>query len=521
MRAAVDPGRGWSGSAWVWARRLTQSLALVTIVLAPLLGGWQRLDRSEMAVFAAGGWDLPDTVRGRLPLGDRPTKAYDALVLHGGGSAVEYLSVPVVDPVAGSAALLRTGLSWKLAIAFGLPLLLAALLGRVFCGWLCPFGVIARATRSVLARLPWHPPVWRLPDRRPLRWLILGGAVAISVVGVQAAVFFFLPHLAVQQTVYAYWLLGGGGAIAGVLLGLIAAGLVFGPTAYCATLCPTGAALNLAARGKRVGVTLDDPKACGKHCHLCDSACWLGLHPASGDPGPDCDSCARCFPVCPRDNLRVAVGKPRRRHLPVVAAGLLLALAAPAAAQPRAPTKPDYLLNGERELDGVTVAVSMVDQTGVKLDLDWSEAEQGIELSLFVARGTRGDADERGLLPAREVYTGPLEVELRPAGGDPVALSWDAPNSPVSTQGTEIYRRRIEVDIEPGDEVVVRAIPGWLARDVRWTVPAAGTAPGAGATLLVAAAAALIFMGLLSLALAVPDRAGAAQPLRGPDGNGS
>lgn len=502
MRLQLQPGAGW-----VWARRAAQLLAFLAIVFAPLLGGWQRMDRTEMAVFSAQGWDLPDVVRDRLPMAERPAQAYDALVLRGGGSAVEYASVPVIDPVAGAAVIVRGPFDGRLLLAFALPLLFAALVGRVFCGWLCPFGVVARGTRALLTRMPWKLPAWELPARRPLRWVVLGGVVLAGAVGAHAVLFLFLPHLLVQQTVYAMWLLGGGGAILGALVGLIVAGVFFGPTTYCATLCPTGAALGLVGRRKLVHLTLQEPAACGKHCHLCNSACWLGLDPASGDPGPDCDSCGRCTAVCPRTNMRVAAGAPRRRHLPVVAAALLVAAASPSAAQAetRAPHKPTYILDGERVIDGVTVAVSAVDHTGVKLDLDWASSEQGVEISVFIARGARGAADERGVLPGRDVYHGALTVVLD-REDEERELVWTAPNSPVSTQGTSIYRRRTLARLRPGDEVIVRAVPGWLQRDVRFTVPAPGTAPGWRAVLGIGIAAALVFGGLCSLALAVPDQ---------------
>ena len=83
-------------------------------------------------------------------------------------------------------------------------------------------------------------------------------------------------------------------------------------------------------------------------------------------------------------------------------------------------------------------------------------------------------------------------------------ISWPAPNSPISTQGTSIYRQRTRAQLRPGDRVTVRAVPGWLARDQVWTVPARGTAPAATSTLWFALGAALVFGGLCSLALAVP-----------------
>ena len=42
----IAPGRSWRG-----LRRLTQALMIAAILVSPLLGGWQRLDRTRMATW--------------------------------------------------------------------------------------------------------------------------------------------------------------------------------------------------------------------------------------------------------------------------------------------------------------------------------------------------------------------------------------------------------------------------------------------------------------------------------------
>ncbi len=501
------------GAAWKWARRLTQLLALVTILGAPLLGGWQRLDRTELAMWGSEGWNLPLGVRDELSLGDAPAKAYDALYLTGGGVAVEYLSIPAMDPVVGSVAAVRGGVSGRTVLALALPLLLALVAGRVFCGWFCPFGVVARTLSYALERVPWKHPTFRVPRRRPLRWLILGGTVLASMFGLQVAVFMFLPHLLMQQSVYAMWLLGGGGAILGAFLGLVVAGLIFGPTVYCATLCPTGAVLGLVGRARLVRVTLAEPSVCGTKCGLCSRACWLHLDPDSGDPGPDCDNCARCFDACPRDNM--VLRPPNKRgfkRLPIVTGVLAVVagslLGTPVAdAQVKAEKKPTLLMSAERVVDDVTVSVAIVDYAGVKLLADEASSLDGIGISVFIARGTRGLADERGLLPSRDFYTGPLAVSLRGRNGKVKAsIGHREPTSPMSTPKRSIYRKRVPVKALPGDTLVIEPIEGWLERRLVLTVPPKGIAPTRRTTMWFFGGALLLFAGLLSLALAVPGR---------------
>lgn len=510
------------GRAWRWARRLTQCVAILAIVLAPFLGGWQRLDRAEMATWDDDGWNLPVWARDALPLGDRPGQAYDSLILVGGGLGVEYAGIPAIDPVAGLATLLHAQITPRFAIALAIPILLALLGGRLFCGWMCPFGVIARGLEAVLERLPWHRRRRAIPDRRPLRWLILLISFVASALGVHIVLLAFLPHLLVQQSLYSVWLLGGGGVVLALFLGLLVAAVALGPTVYCATLCPTGALFSFLGRKKLIRLEVARPSECGSHCSLCDNACWLQLHPASGDPGPDCDSCARCVTVCPQTNLEVAVARSRPKRLPVISsmvAGVILSFLGGALTvtssgcsddtdtRTLAMVKPDLIFDGEvrresrvirqsspgvagaetrSEPDVVTVALSIVDQRGIKLDPDSWQELSGVELSAYVTRGPGA------------FYRGPLALRV----GD-IDVRFDRPTSPRSTPVRSIYRRNLPVQLAPGTMVVIEPIPEWLDEPVSWRIDPPGVARSWTTMIEVTLGAALIFAGLLALALAM------------------
>lgn len=503
MKAAFSVNGHKPGRGWVWTRRLTQGVFFFMLLVSPVLGGWQRLDRTDMALWESDGWNLPSDLRDRLPLAQWPARAYDSMVAIGGGSAAEIASIPAVDPVAGTASLFAGHITWRFLVALLIPMLLAAVLGRVFCGWMCPFGTLSRWLATLRPRRP-----FRIPRHRPIRWLVLVGVMLASALGAHAVLFFFLPHLLVQQSIYSMWLLGGGGAALGALLGIVVAGLFFGPTMYCATLCPTGAFLGLLGRFKVLRIGLEKPSECGAHCEICDRVCWLGLEPSSGDPGPDCDSCTRCFERCPKVNMRVGV---RRKHLPVIM-GALLAVALPASAS-AATEKPELLLNAEVRRGDVSIGVSVVNLEGVKLDPDDVRSQHGVEVSTTFARGPLGEADERGEYPLREMYAGPLAVSLRTAAQD-YELTFDAPNHPRSTLRRSIYRSHVDLRMGPGDEVEIAPIEGWLDKPLRVRIPSRGVAPSVSDTLWSALAAFLVFAGLLSIAVTAPSLPGRHSPPR-------
>ncbi|MCA9540892.1 MAG: 4Fe-4S binding protein [Myxococcales bacterium] len=505
------PGRGWRV-----VRRFTQAALLLTLCAAPFLGGWQRLDRNNLANWDGHGWDLPPVLLDLLPLGDAPATVYEANQMLGGGAAAALAGVPALDPIAGLFATLGGAFTWKLLLAWSLPLLLSLLAGRVFCGWFCPFGVLARFGDGLFERLPWRPKPIRLPRRRPVRWLVLAAVVLAGFFGFQLALYLVLPHVLVQMSAYSFWLLGGGGAVFGWLIGLLLAGLVFGPTTYCATVCPTGAALSLGGHLRRARVFIAAPSECGARCNLCTRACWLQLDPASGDPGPDCDLCARCFDACPRTNLRVGLVATAARAGQRLTEGLPLALAlfaglaalAPAPAQAEAATQPRLLLDARVTRGDVQAAFSVVDVNGVRLDADDPTPQRGVDISLFVARGDLSDPGDDGRIASRRWYEGPVTFRLVAADGELLHRgAFEKPNEPRSTPRRRIYRARIDVPLAPGDAIEIEPIEGWLTAQVRVVLPTKGAGAGLARLLWAALAGTLVFGGLFAIALALPDRA--------------
>ena len=508
-KASASGSRG--GKGWIYFRRFTQLLALFAIIVAPFLGGWQRLDRNYLSAWDGHGWDLPSAFLDLLPTGEPARQAYEYSFLIGGGSGVEYLGFPVADPSGGllSLATLPSLTLWT-TLAWVLPMLLGFLAGRVFCGWFCPFGTLARGLEFLVERLPFQPPRYTLPRSRPLRFVLLAAGIVFGAIGFQLVLYLFLPYVLVQQSIYSLWLMGGGGASLGALAGLLLAGLVFGPTSYCATLCPTGAALALTGRARVFRLKLIQAEDCGAHCNLCDRACWLSLEPSGGDAGPDCDLCARCLEVCPKNNLKVGVGRGARRTVAPLAflLALLSSSVAFAGGEAWQPTKPSVLLEAHETRDDVDFKVALVDMSKVRLAADDPTLERGIEVSVYMARGKRGAVDQRGKMePREEIYAGPLTVSLLgDDGAVKSTINFERPNQPISTPNRSIYRRRLEVDLEGGDFLEVAAVPGWSEVAQRWELPEANTGEDPVRAWGYTFATFLLFAGALSLALAWPNR---------------
>jgi len=498
--ARVGPGRLWRAT-----RVLAQALAWIALLSTPLLGGWQRADAASLSAWRAPpSWDVPVSITDQLGQAARGEEIFESVPLKGGGMGVVYFGVPIVDPVAGAMGMIRAAPSARALLAFVLPLLLALLAGRVFCGWFCPFGMLSRWIQSALLLLPHPPRRFYLGERRWLRWVVLAACLIGGAFGSQTLVTLALPHLLLSQTIFSMWLLGGGGAILGWLLGLIAAGLFFGPTTFCATVCPTGAVFALFGRFKPVRLRIEDPPACGTACRRCDLACWLDLKPATGDAGADCDNCMRCAKACPHDNLRVGIGPGAKKALPVITSLLLMVSAGDVLAQGADPyVKPSLTLDAHMDHDGTNIAVGVLDMSKVRLNADTPDTVGGSEVTVRIVRGERAPTDARGDLGEREFYTGALTVEVWRGDERVIEANWDKPNAPMSTVNRRIYLKKTRVVVQAGDEVRVLPAKGWTTTTATFLTTEPSSGADAGDVWWFFLAGLLANAGVLAIAVAI------------------
>ena len=174
---------------------------------------------------------------------------------------------------------------------FVLPLLLALLCGRVFCGTVCPLG----AVQELLARRPQS-----IPGRldRLLRfgpWLMLGWALVSAFVWLGFPICRmdpFIPLFRLAEREPAVW------GFTGTALLLC----VFVSRPYCRWLCPYGVLLNLVSRLAVRRRTLDVGKCAG--CRRCAGHCPVGaITPPELDFGA-CIQCGRCSRACAAKAVR-------------------------------------------------------------------------------------------------------------------------------------------------------------------------------------------------------------------------
>jgi ferredoxin-type protein NapH len=193
-------------------------------------------------------------------------------------------------------------------LAAGMVLLSGVLAGRLFCGWMCPFGLL----QDLLHKIP--SPKIALPH-----WTIWGKYAVL------AAMVVALPYLLGVDTWYSFCRICPASAIQvtipaivkegwpahslattvrlSVLVAVIALAVV-SSRSFCKAVCPIGAVL--APLNYITFWTIKVPAANCLACGKCEKACLMDGNPsariaAGGPPSrdPECVMCYECRETCP------------------------------------------------------------------------------------------------------------------------------------------------------------------------------------------------------------------------------
>lgn len=282
--------------------------------------------------------------------------AYAAHVSAGTLSAFGWESISLICPIGALGTMLASKMLVPRAI-ISIVLAVAAilLLGRAFCGWLCPVPVWSKL-RGIFKKGDGEaaPPSGAekralktscagacssCADRKPAdsRHIILGGTL------LSAAIFGFPVFCLVCPVGLSFALVfllialfGGGDVTWSVLIipVLIAAEVIFFRK-WCSHLCPISSFMSLIGRANRTfQPAIDDAKCLetshGATCGRCAEVCEVGInprHPELGTTFNECTRCRACADVCPGHAIsfpliaRKTAGAPALEPTPAGASG--------------------------------------------------------------------------------------------------------------------------------------------------------------------------------------------------------
>jgi ferredoxin-type protein NapH len=288
-------------------RKLIQSASLFFIVYAALSGHWRNFKVAHNSSRIVGlmtneTWGEVYYYNERLLswFGD-PLAVSDTMT--GGPWAARFAGITFIDPLA-ALALVAGGNAPVAATLLGaaLPLLIALLMGRVFCSFLCPARLLFEIGNGVRRALIWMG--LSLPEVRiPRLGLWVAAASVLFAAGAGPGIFqYLLPYLAINAGLHGYLFSGAlvSTAVWAVLMVLV--DMLIAPGQICHSICPTGALLEQVGRPAMLRVVRSDPE-CPPSCDVCQRACPYGLYPGHKTHRPACDTCGRCVAVCPQKKL--------------------------------------------------------------------------------------------------------------------------------------------------------------------------------------------------------------------------
>lgn len=218
--------------------------------------------------------------------------------------------------------------SWNFKLAFyvaGFLMFVGALMGRVVCGWLCPFGLI----QDFLHKIPFPKKIRTFRGDRLLRklkyviflvFVILLPMFVVDLLGQGAPYFCKLicPAGTLEGGIPLVLLNKGMRGAIGWLYAwknfLLAAILILSVLIYrpfCKYICPLGAVYSL-FQPISVFHYQVDRELC-THCGACAKACKMQVDPVKNPNHPECIRCGLCKKICPTGALTYNVGKFRKK----------------------------------------------------------------------------------------------------------------------------------------------------------------------------------------------------------------
>lgn len=208
--------------------------------------------------------------------------------------------------------------SWNFKFAYyviGFLIFVGAILGRLICGFLCPFGLI----QDLLHKIPFFKKIRTFRGVKLLRKL----KYVIFLVFV-ILLPLFLTDLMGQGAPYFCKLICPAGTLEGglplVLLNKAMRGaigwlyiwkntiliativlsiLIYRP--FCKYICPLGAFYSIFNKVSLFRYRIDGDKCV--HCGKCAKVCQMNVDPVKTPNSPECIRCGRCRQACPKDAI--------------------------------------------------------------------------------------------------------------------------------------------------------------------------------------------------------------------------
>ncbi|MFA6890714.1 MAG: 4Fe-4S binding protein [Sphaerochaetaceae bacterium] len=226
---------------------------------------------------------------------------------------------------------LQSSLATKSGVVYvvGWLFLFGALMGRLVCGWLCPFGLVQEALHKIPLGRKWK----RLPGDRILVWL----KYVLLALFVILLPLFAVDAFGLGTTWFCKYVCPQGTLEAGVPLALVDSALrsslgflyrwkvtilivvivfsVFVYRPFCRYVCPLGAVYGFFNKVSLYRFEVDETRCV--HCDACRKACPMDLSVWKDPNQMLCIRCGKCKSACPTGAITSGwISRPVRKKNP-------------------------------------------------------------------------------------------------------------------------------------------------------------------------------------------------------------
>lgn len=178
-----------------------------------------------------------------------------------------------------------------------IPVILALLLGRVFCSWICPVTFVLEISdrlRKIISGRKLLPN--RLIVAKRVLWFVLTTEILVSLI-LGAPVFVFLSPPGLIGREIMMFVFFGNLAFEGVLLIIILGLEIVTRRFFCRSFCPLGGLLACIGQKRKLQVQFLSENC--TQCGLCEKSCPMGLSPCNYEATTAyCWNCGECLDSC-------------------------------------------------------------------------------------------------------------------------------------------------------------------------------------------------------------------------------
>ncbi len=197
-------------------------------------------------------------------------------------------------------------LYWPFLLTALIPVVATIILGRFFCGWICPATFIYELNDTVAAwlRRAGVPLGDKIYDKR-IKYLVLTVGLILSMLLGSIMTAAIYPPAIIGRELYYVIAQGAFGSGAVFFILTILFDLLVARRGFCRYMCPGGALYSLLGRYRllRIQRVVEQCNDCKK----CNVVCEFGLDPLQDGFGQECNNCTACIAVCPTDALKFKI----------------------------------------------------------------------------------------------------------------------------------------------------------------------------------------------------------------------